>query len=104
MASNVYQIVRAAIAAKKQILATYQGLPREMCPHCIGLNKNDGEQALFFQFAGESKSGLPPGGQWRCLDLSELSNVISRDGPWHSGDSHKKPQTCVKDIDLEVSH
>ena len=26
-------------------------------------------QALFFQFGGESKRGLSPGGDWRCLPL-----------------------------------
>jgi hypothetical protein len=104
MASNVYQIVRDAIAANKQILATYQGLTREMCPHCIGLSKDGREMALFFQFAGESKSGLPPGGQWRCLDLGELSDVRSRAGPWHTGERHKQQQYCVEQVDLDASN
>ena len=103
MASATYNTVRAAIAAKRQVVANFGGHLREMCPHCIGLGKNGEEQALFFQFGGGSSSGLPPGGEWRCIPLSGLSNVQARDGPWHSGDSHKKPQTCVKDVDLEVA-
>lgn len=102
MSSANYAIIRDAIQHKKQIIATYDGLVREMCPHCIGRNKEGAEQALLFQFAGGSKKGLPPGGQWRCLELSKLSNVSSRDGPWHTGQSHQKPQTCVKQIDVEV--
>jgi hypothetical protein len=103
LASATYAIVRNAIARRKQIVADYHGFTREMCPHCIGRNKHGGEQALFFQFAGGSKSLLPPGGEWRCLPLSGLSNVRARDGPWHSGDSHRRPQGCVKDVDLDAA-
>ena len=104
MTSGIYDVVRDAIEQKKQIVATYKCLIREMCPHCIGLNKDGGEQALFFQFAGESKSGLAPGGQWRCLKLSELSNLSVRVGDWHTDATHQKQQTCVKQVDLEVAH
>lgn len=104
MPSAVYQIVRDAILSKRQIVGTYDGHVREMCPHCIGRNKEGGEQALFFQFAGGSKTGLPPGGQWRCFDLTKLQNVSARDGQWHTGPSHTRPQTCVKQVDVEVAH
>lgn len=103
MTSSTYNLVRQAIAQKRQVVAAYQGHIREMCPHCIGRGKEGQEQALFFQFAGGSASGLPPGGQWRCLELSALTNVQIREGEWHSGPSHKKPQTCVKDVDLEAA-
>jgi hypothetical protein len=104
MASNVYQIVRDAIVNKRQIVERYNDFVREMCPHCIGKGKNGQEMALFFQFAGGSKSGLPPEGEWRCIDLRELTDVTAREGQWHTDDSHKKSQTCVKQIDVEVAH
>lgn len=74
-----------------------------VCPHVIGKNKHGREQVLAFQFAGGSKSGLPPGGQWRCMPVSEILNVKLLDGPWHTGTDHAKPQTCVSVIDLEVT-
>ncbi len=101
MPQNVYNIIRDAIQNKKQVVATYQGYVREMCPHVLG-SKNGQIQALFFQFAGGSSSGLPPGGSWRCIPLDGLSNVSSRVGPWHTGSSHTQEQTCVDNIAIEV--
>lgn len=97
-----YDIIADAIRTKKQITASYQGRYREMCPHVIG-RKNGRPQALFFQFAGESKSGLPPGGEWRCIPIEQLEQVQSREGPWHTGANHSRPQTCVSEIDVEVA-
>lgn len=102
MSTSNYQMIRAAIQNRQQIICDYQGYEREICPHSIGLNKLSGEQFLGFQFAGGSSKGLPPGGQWRCLEIAQLSNVRARDGAWHTGDSHLRPQTCVKQVDLEV--
>lgn len=104
MASTTHQIVREAIQGKKQIVGTYDGHVREMCPHCIGRNKDGGEQALFFQFAGGSKTGLLPGGQWRCFELGKLQNAVIRDGQWHTGPSHTRPQSCVNQVDVEIAY
>lgn len=103
MSSNTYNQIRQAIIDKKQISCTYQNLYREICPHTIGKNKNGQEQTLGFQFAGESSKGLPPGGQWRCMPVDGISDVVVRDGPWHTGDNHSRPQTCVNTIDIEVN-
>ena len=102
---ETYQMIRQAIVEKKQVIATYHGHPREMCPHVIGW-KGGRAQALFYQFAGTSSSGLGPDGSpgnWRCLFLDELSNVQVRDGAWHSAPNHSRPQTCVDNIDVEVT-
>ena len=98
--ADVYSIVRPAIASRRQIIATYGGHQREMCPHAIG-TKAGRPQALFFQFGGSSSSGLPPGGEWRCLPLAGLSNVTAVDGPWHTA-PHTQAQTCIDEVDLEV--
>jgi len=37
------------------------------------------------------------------MRVDEMSHVSSRAGPWHTGDNHSRPQTCVKDIDVEVT-
>jgi len=101
-----YQVIRDAIVNKKQILATYDGFHREMCPHAIG-TKNGRQQALFFQFAGDTSKGpirdpYSPG-NWRCLAIDQLSNVQVRDGDWYTGSNHSQAQTCVGDVDVEVA-
>lgn len=102
---GVYSVVRDAVVNKKQIIATYKGYHREMCPHVIG-TKHGRQQALFYQFAGESKTGLEPDGSpnnWRCIFLDELDNVSARDGGWHSAANHSRPQTCVDVIEAAVA-
>ncbi len=101
--SDAYSTVRQAIVDKAQIVATYRGHRREMCPHVIG-TKGGRPQALFFQFAGSSSSGLPPGGEWRCIPIEGLSDVVSEIGTWYSGGDHTQPQTCVDLVDVEVAH
>lgn len=102
MSSEAYQVFRQAVVEKKQVVCTYHGLQREVCPHTLGYT-NGREQALTFQFAGKSSSGLPPGGEWRCMKLSEVKSAVLRDGPWHTAPDHSRPQTCVKQIDVEVA-
>lgn len=99
---TVYEMVRQAIVDKAQVIATYQGHVRHMCPHVIGRAAKGNRQALFFQFAGGSTTGLPPGGQWRCIPIDGLKNVSVREGPWHTASDHTRPQTCVEAIDVEV--
>lgn len=102
MPSSTYNLFEQAMADRKQVLCTYDGLPRELCPIILGHSQGQ-EKALTFQFGGKSKKGLPRGGQWRCLWLSQVSNIQLRDGPWHAGDSHKQPQGCVGVVDLDVN-
>lgn len=97
-----YDTFRQAILAREQVFCTYQGLPREVCPHILGL-KNGSRHVLVYQFAGQSSRGLPPGGEWRCMDPDKVTNAVMRVGPWHTGDSHLKPQTCVDQIDVQVN-
>lgn len=99
--TDVYNTIREATLAKRQVLATYKGHLRELCPHVLG-TKNGRRQALFFQFGGGSTSPLPPGGEWRCLPIDGLGDVVVRDGPWHTSDDHEYPETCVDTIDVEA--
>lgn len=103
---TAYEILRDAIANKKIVTATYRGKVRVMCPHTLG-TKRGRQQALFYQFAGESNTGLGPDGDpenWRCMFLDEMSNLSSREakGEWHTAPNHSRPQTCVDQIDVEV--
>ena len=49
--TDVYGLIRQATLARRQVVATYKGYRRELCPHVLG-TKNGRRQALFFQFSG----------------------------------------------------
>jgi hypothetical protein len=100
--SETYRLFAQAMAERKQVLCEYGGCRRELCPIILG--HSDGEEkALTYQFAGDRSSGLPDGGEWRCLFLSRVSAVKLRNGPWRAGDSHSQPSNCVEDVDLDVN-
>ena len=101
MSSPAYELFRRAILERKQIICRYRQFYRETCPYTLGYRDGQ-EKALVFQFAGVSSQGLPPGGEWRCFFLSEVREPRIRDGPWHGGGSHSRPQTCVEDIDVDI--
>jgi len=95
-----YVLFRTAILGEQQVVCSYDGRTRELCPHIIGLNKNGEEVVLAWQFAGQSSGRLP---QWRCLRLANVKNAVLRAGPWYEGGSHRSEQTCVSDIDLDIN-
>ena len=102
MPSATYRLFRRAILEEKQVTCVYKGHRRELCPHIIGHTGGE-EKVLAFQFAGETSTTLPPGGEWRCLFLARVQEVALRDGPWHAGSEHRTTQRCVEDIDLDVN-
>lgn len=102
MASATYIKFAKAMEDRKQVVCDYDGHTRELCPIILGHTKGE-EKALTFQVGGGSGSGLPPGGEWRCLFLSKVKNVRLRDGSWRTGSSHTQPQGCVEDVDLDVN-
>jgi hypothetical protein len=105
MSTINYNKVREAVLKKQQVVAEYNGHVREMCPHVIG-RKNGREQALFYQFGGTSSSKvIVPGSKenWRCIPIDGLRIIEIREGEWHSSSDHTQVQTCVDDIDVEVT-
>lgn len=102
MASPTYELIAQAMAERKQVLCMYDGFPREVCPIILG-HKNGQEKMLAFQFAGASSKNLPPGGDWKCLELAKMSDVTLRAGRWYSGSSHTEAQHCVDDVDIDMN-
>jgi hypothetical protein len=100
MPSPTYILFRNAILSEQQVVCTYDGRSRELCPHIIGTDKNGEEAVLAWQFAGQSSGKLP---QWRCLKLANVRDVQTRHGRWHEGGSHKTTQKCVSGIDLDIN-
>lgn len=99
---GIYQQLRTAIANKQPVRVRFKGTDRDVCPHVIGF-KNGSEKVLAYQFAGYSSSGLPAGGEWRCMNIGEISDVTVIDRTWHTGTGHSRRQTCVDSVDLEVA-
>ena len=102
MPSEVYELFREAMAARKQVVCLYDGYKRQLCPIILGHSKGQ-EKALTYQFGGQSRSGLPPGGEWRCLWLDKVREVRLRSGAWRSGADHRQPQGCVEVVDVDVN-
>lgn len=95
VALDVYTTISVAIERRIPIVATYNGQRRLLCPHALG-TKRGRVQALFYQVAGGSSSGLShpgSGGNWRCMSVENLSDVQFCPGPWYSGGNHSRPQT-----------
>jgi hypothetical protein len=100
--SRTYDLFAVAIRTRRQIHCMYGGYARELCPHILG-HSGSPEVTLAFQFGGSSQSGLPRGGEWRCLWLDKVSDAHLRDGPWHTSGLHSRPQFCVEFVDLDVN-
>ncbi|MGU3317005.1 hypothetical protein ACLBWH_15780 [Sphingomonas sp. M6A6_1c] len=89
--------------ARRQVICSYNGYHREICVHTIGMSGGK-EMILGYQFAGENNN--PPQSdeqRWRCMEVAKLEGITVRDGPWRTSTNHSKAQTCVKDVDLEVT-
>lgn len=98
-----YATLTQAIQEKLSVSAMYHGFLREMCPHVLGTSRKGEAQCLFFQFAGGSSKGLQPEGEWRCIPIGNLQIERVYPGPWHTGDDHSRPQTCVAFVDVEIA-
>ena len=102
MPSATYDLIARAIAERQQVLCLYKGYPRALCPAILG-HTTGRERTLAYQFAGESGSGLPSEGDWKCFQVAEMRNVELRDGEWFGGSRHGQQQTCVEVVDLDVN-
>ena len=100
---SISDLLKAAISKKPQVKANYDGYYRELCPHAIGW-KGGAHHVMSFQFAGQSSKPLPLGGQWKCMDVDKLEIISVCDGPWHTNNDHTRPQTCIDNIEIEVSY
>lgn len=98
--SPTAELLREAIAGKRCVEAVFGGYRRGLCPHVLG--RKDGElRVLCFQYAGGSSRGLAPGGDWRCLPLSGLSQVSLVGGRWRTK-PHSQPQSCIDEVEIEA--
>ena len=80
---GAYTILAEAISSKQQVVARYHDEERIFSPHALG-SKRGVAHVLVYQYAGGSRTGLPPGGEWRCLSVEELSEVRLESGAWRT--------------------
>lgn len=101
--SQAYNLLRNALDTRTSCFAVYDGYDRYFCPHIIGW-KNGEEQALCWQYAGESSRPLPPEGQWKCFTISKFTQLVTTQEPWHPGQAGRTgiPSSCVDQIDLQI--
>lgn len=100
-----YNLIREAILNKQCVTCTYNGYLRKMTPHVLGKKKGK-QQALFYQYGGQSSSGLSndPKENWRCIPVDRIENLSINNDSFQTANNHSKTQTCVDDIDVEITY
>jgi hypothetical protein len=96
---DTYQILAEAIGTKQQVVARYHGEERVFSPHALG-TKRGAAHVLVYQFAGGSVTGLPPGGEWRCLNVDDLDDARLEPGAWRTAPNVFNPQTCLDEVEV----
>jgi hypothetical protein len=94
-----YTILAEAISSKQQVVARYHDEERIFSPHALG-TKRGVAHVLVYQYAGGSRTGLPPGGEWRCLNVEELSEIRLEPGAWRTAENVFNPQTCLDEVEV----
>jgi len=74
------------------------------CAHTYSAQKRAAKKSFLFNLLAKAQPRSPPEGEWRCMFVDEVMGAEARDGPWHTGQSHTRPQTCVDEIDVEVAY
>ena len=102
---EIYALLRRAAAGKQPVAAVYDGLPRLLCPHVLGRNREGRLRAFCYQYGGSSGSGLRMGPEgmsgWRCIAVDKLSHVELRTGVWRT-EPRASRQSCVEEIDFDA--
>ena len=96
---DAYTILTEAITTKQQVIARYHDEERLFSPHALGA-KRGVAHVLVYQYAGGSHTGLPPGGEWRCLNVEELSEIRLEPGAWRTAENVFNPQTCLDEVEV----
>jgi hypothetical protein len=98
---DTHELLAQAIEDREPVVARYDGTVRIFCPHALG-TKQGRPHVLVYQIAGESTSGLPPEGEWRCFDVDRLTDLAPWSGAWQTAPNLFNPQSCLDRIDVVV--
>jgi hypothetical protein len=97
-----YDLIRNAVLARDSVSAWYQGHLRLFSPLVLGTKAGD-PHVLGYQFGGTSHKVLAPDGSsdnWRCLRVSELTEVNVLPGIWHAPRKGRSFQHCIDQVDV----
>jgi hypothetical protein len=99
-----YVLIRNAVLARDNVSAWYQGHLRLISPFVLGTKAGD-PHVLAYQFGGTSHRELAPEGSqenWRCLRVSELTEVKVLPGMWHAPHIGRSFQHCIDQVDVSA--
>jgi hypothetical protein len=84
MPSDIYDRIWHAVRERKQIVFSYDGAKREVCPLVLGYAADGEEKVFTYQFAGATsrRAKLP---NWRCFSLASVKMLQVQAGKWHEG-------------------
>jgi hypothetical protein len=97
-----YELIRNAVVERDCVSAWYQGKLRLFSPVVLGTKAGE-PHVLAYQFGGTSRQPLGPDGSprnWRCLRVSELTEVNLVPGVWHTTGRRKGAQNCIDQVDV----
>ena len=103
-ADPAYVLIRNAVLARDNVSAWYQGHLRLISPFVLGTKAGD-PHVLGYQFGGTSHRALAPEGSpenWRCLRVSELTEVKVLPGKWHAPHIGRSFQHCIDQVDVSA--
>jgi hypothetical protein len=99
-----YDLLRNAVLERDCVSAWYQGKLRLFSPVVLGTKAGE-PHVLGYQFGGTSQQPLGPDGSprnWRCLRVSELTDVNLLPGVWHTAGRRKGVQNCIDQVDVSA--
>jgi hypothetical protein len=100
--SAAYVLIWQAVRERQHIVFDYSGKHRDACPIILGYS-GDGREAVKVYQVGGGTSGQGKLPAWRDFYLDGISDLRLGPGPWREGDSHKKPQSFVKLVDVDAN-
>jgi hypothetical protein len=102
---EIYALLLKAAHGKRPVTAFYDDLPRLLCPHVLGQSRQGRPHAFCFQSGGGSARGLRSGpegvGDWRCIAVEKLSQVVLTTEVWRS-EPRAGRQHCVEKIEFDI--
>ena len=103
-AKSNYDLIRNAVLERDSVSAWYQGHLRIFSPVLLGTKAGE-PHVLGYQFDGTSHQPLRPDGSpenWRCLRVSELTEVNLLPAIWHTARKRKGSQNCIDQVDVSA--
>ena len=99
-----YELIRGAVLERDCVSIWYQGKLRVFSPVVLGTKAGE-PHVLGYQFGGTSRQPLGPDGSarnWRCLRVSELTDINLIPGVWHTAGRRKGVQNCIDQVDVSA--